>query len=190
MKHQTSYRQRVFVTVGRSAVAQGASGSLRPTVGLCAEAGWVRTGVIRGDRSKHRRPRNEAPRRVLPDVAHKRCRDPVLQRWRRGPRVRAVALERHPKGNQARPRHQLRRRRFKPRGARERRRSALLSAWAHGTGRELWRSDGTRSGTKLVSDIKPGARGSTPFWITDVAGTAFFRADDGVHGNELWKAVP
>jgi trimeric autotransporter adhesin len=56
-------------------------------------------------------------------------------------------------------------------------------------GRELWRSDGTRSGTKLVRDIYPGAS-SDPYELTDVAGTLFFSATDGraAHGRELWRS--
>jgi ELWxxDGT repeat protein len=57
-------------------------------------------------------------------------------------------------------------------------------------GNELWRSDGTTAGTKLVRDIKPGAKGSGTRNLTNVGGTLFFDADDGRHGTELWKAVP
>jgi ELWxxDGT repeat protein len=60
-------------------------------------------------------------------------------------------------------------------------------------GHELWRSDGTAAGTRLVRDIKPGAVDSypySPYDLTNVGGTLFFSADDGVHGYELWKAVP
>jgi ELWxxDGT repeat protein len=66
-------------------------------------------------------------------------------------------------------------------------------------GRELWRSDGTRAGTVLVKDINPGpsasldtgislTTGVIPSYLTDVGGTLFFSADDGIHGNELWKS--
>jgi ELWxxDGT repeat protein len=56
-------------------------------------------------------------------------------------------------------------------------------------GRELWVSDGTADGTVLVKDIMPIDKdddGSGPGDFTDVNGTLFFRADDGVHGQELW----
>ncbi len=59
------------------------------------------------------------------------------------------------------------------------------------TGRELWKSDGTTAGTVLVKDINPGAAGALPLLaitITDVNGTAFFNADDGTIGLELWKS--
>jgi len=54
----------------------------------------------------------------------------------------------------------------------------------HGT--ELWWSDGTAAGTHLVRDIRPGADGSQPRYLTVVRNLAFFSADDGVHGTELW----
>ena len=53
-------------------------------------------------------------------------------------------------------------------------------------GVELWKSDGTRSGTKLVKDINPGPAGSDPDQLTAFGGVLLFRADDGVHGSEMW----
>ena len=53
-------------------------------------------------------------------------------------------------------------------------------------GRELWRSDGTSTGTVLVKDIGPAR--SYLKSLTDVDGTLFFTADDGIHGTELWKS--
>jgi ELWxxDGT repeat protein len=61
-------------------------------------------------------------------------------------------------------------------------------------GRELWKSDGTRAGTKLVKDIYPGAEGSVPWheglggMARAVGGTLFFKARDGRHGHGLWKS--
>jgi len=56
-------------------------------------------------------------------------------------------------------------------------------------GAELWRSDGSRAGTVLVKDIKPGDYSSSyPSYGTDVGGTSFFTADDGSHGRELWRS--
>jgi ELWxxDGT repeat protein len=40
----------------------------------------------------------------------------------------------------------------------------------------------------LVSDIRPGGLSSDTNELTNVNGTLFFRADDGSHGNELWKS--
>jgi ELWxxDGT repeat protein len=60
-------------------------------------------------------------------------------------------------------------------------------------GRELWKSDGTRAGTVLVRDINPGSgasldTGYAPSYLTNVGGTLFFAADDGIHGKELWRS--
>src|SRR4051794_37537409 len=55
-------------------------------------------------------------------------------------------------------------------------------------GRELWRSDGTAAGTRLVRDIRPGADPGATSWLTDVGGVLYFSADDGVHGRELWRS--
>src|SRR6185503_16349938 len=40
----------------------------------------------------------------------------------------------------------------------------------------------------LVREIAPGEEGSSPYYLTDVQGTLFFVADDGVHGPELWRS--
>lgn len=56
-------------------------------------------------------------------------------------------------------------------------------------GHELWRSDGTRKGTRLVRDIRrPRGRSSRPSDLTAVGKTLFFSARDDRHGTELWKA--
>ena len=55
-------------------------------------------------------------------------------------------------------------------------------------GVELWRSDGTSSGTTLVKDIRGGSSGSDPTFLTNVNGTLFFRAFDGVNGYQLWHS--
>ena len=63
-------------------------------------------------------------------------------------------------------------------------------------GRELWVSDGTADGTTLTRDVRPGPGSGIPGYFTyelfgqtvsTVAGDkAFFLADDGVAGEELW----
>jgi ELWxxDGT repeat protein len=53
---------------------------------------------------------------------------------------------------------------------------------------ELWRTDGTSSGTVLVRDINPGLAGGAPRYLTNLNGVLYFSADDGVHGNELWTS--
>lgn len=53
-------------------------------------------------------------------------------------------------------------------------------------GRELWKSDGTAGGTKLVKDIRPGSAASNPEYLTAIGGLLYFNADNGVNGRELW----
>src|SRR5438034_2090989 len=50
-------------------------------------------------------------------------------------------------------------------------------------GGELWETDGSAAGTRLVKDIKP-IGSSDPFGFTNFAGRLFFSADDGTHGGE------
>jgi ELWxxDGT repeat protein len=55
-------------------------------------------------------------------------------------------------------------------------------------GEELWKSDGTEKGTKIVKDIVPGPGDSGAEDIHSTAPrTTFFRAWDNKHGEELWK---
>ncbi len=53
-------------------------------------------------------------------------------------------------------------------------------------GRELWSSDGTAAGTRMVLDLLPGAEGSVPSDLVVLEDRLLFAADDGVHGRELW----
>ena len=55
-------------------------------------------------------------------------------------------------------------------------------------GYELWRSDGTTRGTRMVKDINPGAGWSNLSGITAVNRILYFTADDGIHGAELWRS--
>jgi len=60
-------------------------------------------------------------------------------------------------------------------------------------GSELWKTDGTVAGTVLVKDINPGTASSSPTnlnngLITNINGIIYFPANDGVHGNELWRS--
>jgi ELWxxDGT repeat protein len=55
-------------------------------------------------------------------------------------------------------------------------------------GYELWKSDGTETGTTLVKDINSGSSSSYPDYLTVINDTLFFVADDGIHGEELWKS--
>lgn len=54
-------------------------------------------------------------------------------------------------------------------------------------GFELWRSDGTVTGTVRVKDIYPGTAGDpSPAYLTVVDDKLFFVATDPDHGRELW----
>lgn len=55
-------------------------------------------------------------------------------------------------------------------------------------GKELWRSNGTTSGTQLVRDINRGDSSSTPTDLVTVGGAFYFSADDGINGRELWRS--
>ena len=52
-------------------------------------------------------------------------------------------------------------------------------------GEELWKSDGTASGTVMVKDINPSGN-SDPYLFTAVGSTLYFRAYDATNGYELW----
>ncbi|MGZ5412488.1 MAG: ELWxxDGT repeat protein [Solirubrobacterales bacterium] len=54
-------------------------------------------------------------------------------------------------------------------------------------GYELWRSDGTRNGTRMVKDINPGPDGGDWGWFTGVNGIGYFSAFDGTNGG-LWRS--
>jgi len=55
-------------------------------------------------------------------------------------------------------------------------------------GDELWKSDGTASGTMMVKDINSGSSSSSPSELTAVGNTLYFTANDGTNGFELWKS--
>ncbi len=57
------------------------------------------------------------------------------------------------------------------------------------TDRELYRTDGTKAGTRLVLDIHP-SDGSEPRNLTAVGSSLYFTANDGIHGRELWRVGP
>ena len=53
-------------------------------------------------------------------------------------------------------------------------------------GHELWSSDGSQSGTVLVSDLVPGSGSSNPIWPIAVGDRLYFGATTLEHGQELW----
>jgi ELWxxDGT repeat protein len=55
-------------------------------------------------------------------------------------------------------------------------------------GSELWASDGTPAGTRLVRDIMPGTVDWGYYNLTAVGGWLYFTVDDGIHGRELWRS--
>lgn len=63
---------------------------------------------------------------------------------------------------------------------------ALFRGDSRASGSELWRTDGTAEGTRLLKDIRPGEGSSEMGPFVVVGGKAFFQANDGEHGNELW----
>jgi ELWxxDGT repeat protein len=59
------------------------------------------------------------------------------------------------------------------------------------TGTELWVSDGSNSGTHIVTDIFPGTKGAldsnySALGLTPFRNGVLFPANDGVHGREMW----
>jgi ELWxxDGT repeat protein len=56
-------------------------------------------------------------------------------------------------------------------------------------GLELWQTDGTAQGTRMVDDLAPGEPSSSPAGMTRAGNLLFFSADDGQSGDELW-ALP
>lgn len=55
-------------------------------------------------------------------------------------------------------------------------------------GIELWITDGTPEGTRLLRDVYPGPASSDPRLApTATGGVLLFAADDGIHGRELWR---
>jgi len=53
-------------------------------------------------------------------------------------------------------------------------------------GMELWTSDGSADGTRLVQDVAPGPSWSLPLELTGTDQALYFSASDSAHGRELW----
>ena len=56
------------------------------------------------------------------------------------------------------------------------------------TGAELWKTDGTTSGTVMVKDINGGSGSGNPICLTAIGNTLYFNAYDQTNGAELWKS--
>ncbi len=64
---------------------------------------------------------------------------------------------------------------------------ALFAADDGAHGREVWATDGARTGARLVRDLCPGACPGAQFLYPARLGSlGFFKGDDGVHGFEPW----
>jgi ELWxxDGT repeat protein len=62
----------------------------------------------------------------------------------------------------------------------------LLSADGGLSGRELWSTDGTPEGTRILMDGNSGPAGFDPEQLVVSGNRVFFRASDTTHGTELW----
>jgi ELWxxDGT repeat protein len=69
--------------------------------------------------------------------------------------------------------------------------SATVGSWAYygettgnNSATEPWRTNGTT--TEKVKEIRDGVEGSAPFDFIATDNRAYFTADDGTHGRELW----
>src|SRR6478735_8111987 len=56
------------------------------------------------------------------------------------------------------------------------------------SGTELWKSDGTPSGTVLLNDINPLGEQSPNFSMFGFNNELYFCADDGITNEDLWKS--
>src|SRR6185295_15844380 len=53
-------------------------------------------------------------------------------------------------------------------------------------GAELWTTDGTSKGTRMVRDLCPGTCWGAASELVALGGRAFFSGSDGTHGYEPW----
>ena len=63
----------------------------------------------------------------------------------------------------------------------------LFQAQDGTNGYELWKTDGTESGTSMVKDIRSGSASSSPEYLIEFSGKVYFRATTGVLEYQLWK---
>lgn len=62
----------------------------------------------------------------------------------------------------------------------------FFGAFDEAHGYELWTSDGTSDGTRLLYDTWPGRESSYAYWLTPLGEGVAFEGNDGVHGAEPW----
>jgi len=67
---------------------------------------------------------------------------------------------------------------------------AYFRATTPNLGDELFMTDGTVAGTRLVGDLFQGTGSSDPIFLGELQGNALFRITTAVHGTELWVARP
>ncbi len=67
---------------------------------------------------------------------------------------------------------------------------AYFSAFDETHGDELWTTDGTPAGTRMVSDLYPGARGSFPSFLKADGDTLTFRATGPGNQSQHWRLAP
>jgi ELWxxDGT repeat protein len=65
---------------------------------------------------------------------------------------------------------------------------AYFSAWSREAGQEIWVTDRTVAGTRVLKDIFPGMLSSEPSRLMAAGSRIYFIADDGVHGREPWTS--
>jgi ELWxxDGT repeat protein len=62
----------------------------------------------------------------------------------------------------------------------------FFTAKTDASGDELWVSDGTAAGTKMVKDINAGTGSASPRFLVEMDGKVYFQASNGTNGTELW----
>jgi ELWxxDGT repeat protein len=66
----------------------------------------------------------------------------------------------------------------------------MFSAYTPDRGIELWQSDGTSFGTRLVADVNTGPSSSGPTNVQRIGSHVIFSADDGTPlGREFWTTT-
>ena len=66
----------------------------------------------------------------------------------------------------------------------------VFSAEEPGLGQELWKTDGTASGTTLVADLTPGSDGCYFDWFTPYSNLLYFEKDGQIWVTDLAESAP